>query len=467
MSRSRTLLLTFCVVTALAVSACASPITLTADTQTPPPTTDQTSPPTTTAVTAAKCDMMPPLPPEDETAPTDTPGVAPTPAQAQVFSTITQQTQQVRGLDGANVPIEMLAPEQVTATTERFRTERDKQSAAGLDPLAKQLGWVPESSTLEGESKALQAGLILGFYVPQAKKLWVVQRSDELSPLQQATVAHEWTHALQDANYDLTKLDDAVPRYDFDRGSALTSVLEGDASHTEEEWSLEFQSPEQRRRRLEEESSVDTGQIKMGPLLDDLLMPYQYGPAFISAVMPTGGTPPLSAVFADLPRTTTEILHPELYTNGFERTEIGVEDYGARLGDGWNQKMVGTWGEYSTANVLSGLAGVPGVRAGSELPNVEGWLGDCLGFWVKDTGRFGAISTKWDSAATAAKFADRVDTMLDKAGAQAAADGFRQVDPQHLWKIEQSADTTTLLFTNDAGAAAAAGTSSGGGRSRV
>lgn len=459
MSRNKIAIIATGAVLAVLAAACASPLTLVAE---PPPATavPETAPPSTASGAGVSCEMTPPLPPEDTAAPTDTPGTLPTPAQAELFAAITQQVQQVRGLGGANVPIEMLAPDQVTATTDRFRTDRDKQSAAGLDPLAKQLGWVPEDSTLEAESKALQAGLVLGFYVPEAKKLWVVQRGEQLSPMQQATVAHEWTHALQDANYDLTKIDAAVPTYDFDQGSAITAVEEGDAAHTEEEWSLQFQTPEQRRERQKEEASVDTSGVKLGPLVADLLMPYQYGPAFISAVLADSGTPPLSQVYARLPKTTTEILHPELYAGGFQRTDIAVEDYGAKLGEGWEKRIAGTWGEFSTANILAGIPGLP--SAAAELGYVKGWKGDCLGFWQKDSGRFGAITTKWADDATASRFATRVGAVLDKVSAQPAANGFRAVDAQHLWKVEVAGDTTTLLFTNDAGA-----TSAGGGSARV
>lgn len=461
MSPTKLTMLALCALSTLILASCAVPLTSAGGIETPTSQpADSTSPPTSAAVASDKCDMTPPLPPENKTPPAGTPGTAPPPAAAQTISTITQQVQQLRGLDGANVPVEMLPPDQITATTEMFRTQRDKEGAAGLDPLAKQLGWVPEDSTLEAESKALQAGLVLGFYISEAKRLWVVQRGTELSPMQQGTVAHEWTHALQDANYDLDKINDALPRYDFDGSSAITAVEEGDASHTEEEWSQTYQTPDQRRASKREEASIAPGQIKLGPLVDDLYMPYQYGPAFISDVIASSGTPPLSKVFADLPRTTTEILHPELYAQGFRRSEIGLDDYGARLGEGWDKKMVGTWGEFGTANILSGISGGTMQRADDELPYVKGWLGDCLGFWQKDTGRFGAIHTKWADDATAAGFADRTGKALDAAGAQPSANGFRAVDPQHLWKVEQSGDTTTLLFTNESGATTAAGASS-------
>lgn len=454
---ARSTIAALCAASAILLSACAAPITLSVAPDPSGPAPSSQPPPGATR-TAGVCEMAPPLGDSDDATPTDTAGTAPTPEQAKVFADVTAQVQQVRSLSGAQAPIEMLAPEQVTPTIERFRTEHDRASAEGLDPLAKQLGWVPEDSSLEAESKALQGGLVLGFYVPQAKKLWVVQRGDQLSPLQQATVAHEWTHALQDANYDLLKIDEAIPRFDFDQSSAITAVEEGDASNTEERWSQQFQTPEQRQQRQEEERSVDVSGLKLGPLVADLLMPYQHGPAFVSAVMPTSGTPPLANVWSDMPKTTTEILHPELYKDGFTRTEVGIEDYGARLGEGWEKTIAGTWGEYSTANAVAGIAGLPTVQA--ELPFVEGWLGDCLGFWRKDTGRFGAITTKWLDADTAAGFGARVVAVLDKVGAEEAANGFRAVDAKHLWKVEVTGDTTTLLFTNDAAATAAAGGSS-------
>lgn len=449
------------------LASCAAPINLAADVAAPSSTTTTTTvppgsvPPPTTGVSTA-CRMTPPLPPETPPAPTDTGGAQPSSAELAQIQRIQSQTQQLRELPQASAPVQFIDTDQVNSTLDRYRTQRDRDNSQRIDPLAKQIGWVDEASTTEAEMQKLQQGLVLGFYIPSAQTLWVVQKdSTDLSPLQQATLSHEWVHALQDAAYDLRKRDDNVPQFDMDQSSAGSALAEGDATTFEDKWMQTYLTADQRREKTREELSIGTpGGAELGPLVGDLMMPYIQGPKFIKAVLSSSGSPPLSSVYDRPPKTTTEILHPDLYLAGFAAKDVALPDIGTAIGPGWTQTMGGTWGEYSSAMLVAGINGEP--MPDPYLKQVSGWQGDCLGFWQNGDGRYGVVGTQWDDPASASAFADAVQRALTRAGATEGPGGFSVVDEDHLWKVTVDGSSTLVVFTNDEAAAAA---SSGLGRS--
>ena len=88
-------------------------------------------------------------------------------------------------------------------------------ASPGLDPRALSL------ATLTSQ--------VLGFYDPSTRSMSIVDRSTQFGLVGRFTVAHEYTHALQDQHFDLARLgvDAAFPT---DRALALRSLVEGDAT---------------------------------------------------------------------------------------------------------------------------------------------------------------------------------------------------------------------------------------------
>src|SRR5690242_6928546 len=68
---------------------------------------------------------------------------------------------------------------------------------------------------------------VLGYYDHKKKELFVRSDEAQLSPLARETLAHEYTHSLQDQYYDLGKL--RPDHMENDRGTAVLSLIEGDA----------------------------------------------------------------------------------------------------------------------------------------------------------------------------------------------------------------------------------------------
>ena len=70
---------------------------------------------------------------------------------------------------------------------------------------------------------------VLGYYDPKQKGLFVRSDQQPLDPLARETLAHEYTHVLQDQYYDLQKM--RPPHaHNSDRDTAITGLIEGDAT---------------------------------------------------------------------------------------------------------------------------------------------------------------------------------------------------------------------------------------------
>lgn len=394
-------------------------------------------------------------PPAPDPAPN--PGEIDIPADPAAIEPILAAVASLRCLEGANVVPTFITREEAPAVLQSTETPEDLEEMARLEPIARLLGWIEPGVSLYDAAKELTTGLVLGFYVPTTDKLYVVTEDGAVTPLAQRTTAHEWVHALQDAKYDLEAVRDAIPDDDLDASGALTAVVEGDAVHYENKFADEYFSEKKRKAAVEEELDLGTeamDSIELGPLLWDLLMPYQYGPAFVRELLP-GGTPPLQDVYQRLPRTSAEILHPELWEEGFTPEPTDLPDFASTLGPAWARTFDGTWGEYSTANTLAGFAGTIAER---ELTTVEGWRGDRLQLWTSGASAMLALATTWDSESTAGDFVEGMRAALGEDG-ESEPNGFYAFDDGRHCRVTGGGRITVLLCSNDAATATALGAS--------
>jgi hypothetical protein len=83
---------------------------------------------------------------------------------------------------------------------------------------------------------------ILGFYDPEQKFMVLINGSVYLGPDEKVTYAHEFTHALQGQNYDLTAIMKATDK-NGDRGQSAKALIEGDATYSMLRWAKEELSP--------------------------------------------------------------------------------------------------------------------------------------------------------------------------------------------------------------------------------
>lgn len=158
---------------------------------------------------------------------------------------------------------------------------------------------------------------VAGFYDSETKEMYVVQ-AQGFGGVERSTYAHEFTHVLQDQTYDLRdglKLNEEDCEQDSEYCAAITALIEGDASLTEQYW-LYLHGSEQDNRDIEEfYANYSSPVLDNAPafLREDFAFPYREGSEFVLGLFQEGGFAAVDAAFANPPLTTEMILHPQKY----------------------------------------------------------------------------------------------------------------------------------------------------------
>jgi hypothetical protein len=270
---------------------------------------------------------------------------------------------------------------------------------------------VLDRSPGESERRVLEEQVV-GFYDPRAKSLFVrgsAGSSGQIVPRYPGTrtvLAHEIVHALQDQHFDL-KYGQGLNE---DEALAYLALVEGDAVLTSNgvraNESASFDSrlsrfPERDTASLldlVEHGGVATAELRRAPpiLRRRLLFPYVEGTSFALDIYRSGGFELLNKAFAQLPRSTEQVLHYEKYLAGEEPIPVDWP----RPPPGWQEIAAGTMGELLIGVTLSQC--MPSQDA--ELA-ASGWGGDAWIIVTDSEHRTAMLwSTVWDDEASAIRF---------------------------------------------------------------
>ncbi|MEW6648870.1 MAG: hypothetical protein AB1453_01635 [Chloroflexota bacterium] len=253
---------------------------------------------------------------------------------------------------------------------------------------------------------------VAGFYDSEAKVMYVVQ-ANGFGGVERSTYAHEYTHALQDQTYDLREglhLNPEYCRENSEYCAALTALIEGDASLTEQYW-LYLHGSEQDNRDIEEFYSMYASPVLDNApafLQEDFAFPYREGVEFVLGLFQEGGFAAVDAAYANPPVTTEMILHPQKYPQDLP-TPIELPDF-----TNWPQRRLteldrGVMGEWYTYLIL-GYGSDPVWRLSTTQASqaAAGWQGDA--YWVAwdDETRMPlmALLTEWESEQDAREFSN-------------------------------------------------------------
>jgi hypothetical protein len=242
---------------------------------------------------------------------------------------------------------------------------------------------------------------VLGFYDQNSKQLVVVTDRARMGVRDRVTYAHEFTHSLQDQYYDLTALF-AHATGNSDYQMALKGLVEGDATLTMGLYAREnLTAMDRADYQLEEFQSIDlSGALTGGggPLTESAVyFPYQEGAAFVAQLYQDGGWKTVDAAFANPPRSTEQVLHPERYFSGDAPKRIQLP---ALHLNGWHAIAEDTLGELYLRIYLEHK-----LDFAQAIPAAEGWGGDRYQVLGDDQGRRTlALQTAWDSPADAREF---------------------------------------------------------------
>ena len=377
----------------------------------PAPTADPTA---TSAPTSA---LVTPVP-----APTPSPSPAPTLSPEELEALIAEieaSVAPVRQLQStAEVPDRIVDEAGLRQDLERFIGESATPEQYGAQArLGERLGFFPAGTDLAAVQLELLGDQVLGYYDDKTKEMAVVQRGGVFGPMERVTLAHEYTHALQDQQFGL----DTLEREDLsngDRSLARTGLVEGDASLLTQQWALGNLTFEEVLELTK--AALDPEQMAVLARVPRLIsrqleFPYADGLQFAARLFEQGGWAAVDAAYKDPPDSTEQIIHPEKYLVREAPVAVLAPVAPADLGAGWTEGWSDTLGELGTSVWLEPTAGA---RAAADA--AAGWGGDRVvmlegpdGAWLI------AWQTAWDTPADAEAFADAAQAQASELGGPA------------------------------------------------
>ncbi len=339
------------------------------------------------------------------------------PGLAAAIAQVEAQVAALRDLQPTReVPSRVIGEQQLAAElTQRFREENPHERIAAQGAFLQRLGLLPAGSDLEGLTLELLNSQVIGFYDDRTRTLSVVQRGSAFGPLGRTTIAHEYTHALQDQHFGLAGLGTDDPS-DGDRALARLSLVEGDATLLMQLWTQAQLRPDEQAQLLQQ--AADPTQLallaRLPPfLVQQLLFPYEQGLAFVNGLRQAGGWAAVDAAYARPPDSSAQILHPELYAAHEQPLAVALDAAALAKslngrGDGpWTVGYTDTLGEFTLGQWLQRGVGADG------SPAAVGWRGDRAAYLEGPAGHWYAVSrSAWASAAAARVFANAAGATL-------------------------------------------------------
>jgi hypothetical protein len=316
------------------------------------------------------------------------------------IATIAKRVEALRGVDFRERPV----PLRVTPDQAR------REGLADLDrgyPVARRrvdealyaaLGLLPKGTDLREVQGSVFGEQVAGYYDPRTGRLRIVDNAGTSNPvLDEVTIAHELTHALEDQRFEL---DTDRAEAGGDGAIAYTALVEGTATGVMFEYlQRHFSSEEAFGGLLGSAFAGDATGGNLPPfVLAGLLFPYQRGKEFVDELYRRAGgrwTLVDLALTKRPPLSTEQVLHPERWLRIEAPERVGP--LGLRLGDGWRLTGHGTFGEWQTGELLA----LGGRRQDDAA---AGWGGDRYEVWQRAGETVVAIRWRWDTARDAAEF---------------------------------------------------------------
>ena len=352
-----------------------------------------------------------------------------------LFDTIETQVVAVRGLPPTNVKRQTIdAAALKTFNAKSFDEDNPPEYIAANERMYKALGLMPEDQSLRKTFLDLIDSQVAGFYRPTDKTLYVVSRTGSINGADKITFAHEYDHALQDANFAVFK-DQKTLLDQTDQALARAAIYEGDATLLMAMWgganlsAAEFADVQAAGSDPEALAILGrTPQI----LVESLLFPYTAGQAFVLPVQQSGSWTAVDALYDKMPASTEQILHPDKYRAGEKPVVVKLPATLAKnMGKGWSEAIQDTFGEFQLGVWLR----ESGTRAGDAATAAAGWGGDRLAVLKGPSDAWAVVlHSTWDTADDAAAFR------------QAAADAVTNGD--HQGAVITDGQDVTIVFAS-------------------
>jgi len=274
---------------------------------------------------------------------------------------------------------------------------------------------------LQAIYEELYASQVAGYYDSEAKYLSVIAPAGRsarpsLPLLDQIVFVHEYVHALQDQHFDLTAyLGGEGAEVRGDELLARLALVEGDATLIMNVYTQRVSAANPLGALIQiAQAGVQNPALIIPPsappiVQRQLLWPYEQGEAFVRELFRQGGWEAVNAAYANPPRTTEQVFHPQKYLDGEEGQPVSLPDASAALGQGWALAEEGVLGQFYLREWLRTQ-----LEREQAHTAAAGWGGDTYHLYEDGAGRFAiAFASVWDSAAEQAEFAAALRAMLE------------------------------------------------------
>lgn len=278
-------------------------------------------------------------------------------------------------------------------TLETVERQREFYLAMGLmDPDVDLAQAIVDSSTDN----------ILGYYTPDEKVMYVIAESVNMFAQEEMTFAHEYTHALQDHHFDLSRV--FAEGRSADALIAARAVPEGDARLVEELYTLQEIDRTQIEYNVYRYLMAEHPNIQgISPALGILtFFPYTAGEYFtIFLYIESGYNWQLvNQAYQRLPVSSEQVMHPEKYLTNEQPRAITLPDLGPALGQAWRELDRDVLGEIGLLVWL-----IDQVDELTAIDGAAGWGGDEYTLWIGGSDqRVLADRSTWDSPTDAVEF---------------------------------------------------------------
>jgi len=331
------------------------------------------------------------------------------PADEQLMDTIEQQVAAMRGLQPLH-PLErtLMTQQQLRQRLlETFQADTSPEEMFNYALTLAALDLIDPHLDLYNLFIDLYTEQIAGFYDPETEQIYVIGGLGLMGQMERLTYAHEFNHALQDQHYDLEALGiraNADEEFDSEYLTAIRALVEGDSSLLEQQF-MNTYTPQEMFQLLQEYGEIDMSVLNAVPpvVRDMMYFPYEHGLTFVGSLYEEGGWSAVDAAYANPPRSTEQILHPDRYHSGDMPQIVSLTPLTDTLGAGWRQTDEDILGEYFIRYYLQQRIPQEDAQAAA-----EGWGGDryVVHYREADEALLLAAYIVWDTAGDAEEFVD-------------------------------------------------------------
>jgi len=308
--------------------------------------------------------------------------------------------------------------------------ESSEEETDADEKLLKALGLIPPDEDLKETLTDVYSEQIAGFYDTETKSITIVKDKGTGSIMDEITMAHEITHALQDQHFNLVEPPLENDDYNGDNNLAVLSLVEGDAMTTMVKYAQEYVDL---KKLLQEElagTDIASEELDSAPVYiqRSLMFPYEEGMVFVNALEESGGEHAVDNAFRNPPLSSEQIMHPHKYISGDDQPrDVPVLDISGSLGEDWEMINEDCMGEFDVDVWFEQYCGLL-----TSVDVAQGWGGNTIQYYQGPGDDHVVLNAfVWDSPDDARQFLDGYAELLENR----FEDGLKDVDGDSSWYV--------------------------------